>query len=220
MELTMPAGMLAQQIQIDPVLCATMLKYVAPILADVATANGTFSLALGDPEGRRIPCRIPLSAPATGDLCGQFIVHSVEVGPGPLVRALAVLLGRETPAKLRKESVVQFQMWKGRVYHKGLELEFPEFTIRTSGSVGVADQTIDIVAEMPVPPKWIERNPTAAQALRGETIKIPIGGTLSKPQLDQKTIENLSRQFLQKAAENVIEGELNNQLDRLFGPRK
>lgn len=220
MELTMPAGMLAQQIQIDPVLCATMMKYIAPILADVATAEGTFSLALGDPEGKRLPCRIPLSNPANGDLCGQFIVHSVEVGPGPLVRAMAVLLGREVPAKLRKESVVQFQMVQGRVYHQGLELIFPEFTVRTYGSVGVADQSLAIMAEMPVPPKWIENNPAAAQALRGQTIQIPIGGTLSKPQLDQRVLENLSRQFLQKAAENVIEGELNKQFDRLFGPRK
>lgn len=220
MELTMPAGPVAQQIQIDPVLCATMLKYVAPILADVATAEGTFSLALGDPEGRRNPCRIPLGEPAKGDLCGQFIVHSIEVGPGPLVRALAVVLGREVPAKLRKESVVQFQMVQGRVYHQGLELIFPEFTVRTYGSVGVADQTLAIMAEMPVPPKWIEKNPAAAQALRGETIQIPIGGTLSKPQLDQRVLENLTRRFLQKAAENVIEGEVNRQLDRLFGPQK
>lgn len=220
MELTMPAGPLAQQIQIDPVLCANLLKYVAPIMADVATAEGTFSLALGDPEGRRNPCRIPLSDPAKGDLCGQFIVHSIEVGPGPLVRALAIVLGREVPAKLRKESVVQFQMVQGRVYHQGLELIFPEFTIRTYGSVGVADQSLAIMAEMPVPPKWIENNPTAAEALRGQTIQIPIGGTLSKPQLDQRVVENLSRQFLQKAAENVIQGELNRQFDRLFGPQK
>jgi len=82
------------------------------------------------------------------------------------------------------------------------------------------DQTLAIMAEMPVPPKWIEKNPLAAQALRGQTLRIPIGGTLGKPKLDQKVMEQLTRQFMQKAAENLLEGEINKQLDRLFGPRK
>ena len=77
-----------------------------------------------------------------------------------------------------------------------------------------------ILAEMPVPPKWLESNPVLAQSMRNEVIRVPIGGTLSKPQLDQKAMQRLTSQFLQKAAGNVIEGELNKQLDRLFGPRK
>ena len=130
-----------------------------------------------------------------------------------------MFLGRETPAKLRQESVVLFRMVGGRVYHQGLELVFPEFTVRTYGSVGL-DQTMAIMAEMPVPPKWLEKNPMLSQAMRNQIIRVPINGTLSKPQLDQKVMEGLSRQFLQKAAENLLEGELNKQLDRLFGPRK
>jgi hypothetical protein len=77
-----------------------------------------------------------------------------------------------------------------------------------------------IMAEMPVPPKWSQSNPIAAKALQGQTIRVPIGGTLSKPQLDQKVMQDLTRQFMQKAAENMIQGEMNKQLDRLFGPKK
>jgi hypothetical protein len=33
-------------------------------------------------------------------------------------------------------------------------------------------------------------------------------------------MEGLTRQFMQKAATNMIEGEVNRQLDRLFGPKK
>jgi len=211
-ELTLPQGPLARQIQIDPNMCSKLLKYIAPVLADVTSAQGTFSIEL---DG----CRIPLGNPSKGDLAGRFIIHSVAVGPGPLIRELAVFLGRETPAQLRRESSVVFRMVDGRVYHKDLELIFPEFTIRTHGSVGL-DQTLAIMAEMPVPPKWIEKNPLAAQALRGQTLRIPIGGTLGKPKLDQKVMEQLTRQFMQKAAENLLEGEINKQLDRLFGPRK
>jgi hypothetical protein len=211
-ELTLPSGPLAQNIQIDPMICSTMVKYIAPALADVATAQGTFSIDL---DG----CRIPLSNLAQGELAGRFTIHTMEVGPGPLIRSLAVFLGRETPAKLRQESVIQFRMVGGRVYHQGLELIFPDLTIRTYGSVGL-DQTMAIMAEMPVPPKWSQNNPIAAKALQGQTIRVPIGGTLSKPQLDQKVMQELTRQFMQKAAENMIQGEMNKQLDRLFGPKK
>jgi len=211
MELTLPAGPLVRQVQITPEMCAYGLKYIAPILADVAEAQGAFSIELSG-------CRIPLSNPAQGEMAGRLLIHSVEIGPGPMVRVLAILFGRETPAKLRRESVVPFRMVGGRVYHEGLELIFPELTIRTRGSVGL-DQTIDLLAEMPVPPQWLANTP-AGSALRNQTIRLPMRGTLSKPEIDRQVLDQLSQQFLKNAAKNVLEDEVNRQLDRLFTPQK
>ncbi len=219
MLMTLPPGPLVAQVQITPQMCDSLLKYVAPVLADVTQAQGTFSIEL---EG----CRVPLADWTKADVTGRLIVHSVEVGAGPLVKELAVLLGHASPAKLRRESVVPFRMVDGRVYHQGLELEFPDLTIRTSGSVGV-DQTLSLMAEMPVPPKWIGNNRLGA-ALRNQVIRIPMTGTLSSPKLDRRVMEQLSREFLQKAAANVLEDELKNQIDKhidldslqnLFRPR-
>ena len=210
-ELTMPAGPLMENVQIDPAVCSSLLKYIAPVLADVTSAQGSFSIVLDS-------CRAPLADLKKSDLSGRFIVHSIQIGPGPLIRELAVLLGRETPAKLRKESTVAFRMKDGRVYHRNLELIFPDLTIRTEGSVGL-DQTLDIVAEMPVPPKWLANDATAARAFADQVIRIPLKGTLSKPQLDRRELERLSRQFIQKAAGNLLEEQLNKQLDQLFKPR-
>jgi hypothetical protein len=193
-------------------VCTSLLKYIAPVLADVTTAQGEFSIDL---DG----CRIPLGDLAKGEVAGRFTIHTMEVGPGPLVRQFAVFLGRETPARLRQESTVVFRMSHGRVEHQGLELIFPEFTVRTSGSVGL-DQTLNLVAEMPVPPKWLENRPVLSQTFRDQTIRVPITGTLGKPQLDQRVLADLSRQFLQKAAGNMLQGEFGKQLDRLFGPKK
>ncbi len=209
---TLPKGPLAQQIQIDPTLCGSMLKFIAPVLAGVTTAKGSFSIDL---DG----CRIPLSDPRKGEVAGRFTIHSIEIGPGPLIHEFSVLMGRDAPAKLRQQSVVQFRMVDGRIWHQGLELMFPDFTVRTQGSVGL-DETLMIMAEMPVPPKWLQSNPMLSQAMRNEIIRLPIAGTLTKPQLDQKVMADYTRRFLQKAASNMLEGELNNQLNRLLGPRK
>jgi hypothetical protein len=208
MELTMPPGVLAQQVQITTGMCEMFLMYIAPILADVSEAHGAFSIELEN-------CRLPLSNPKMGTLKGKFIVHNVEIGPGPLIRELAILMDRETPAKLRQQSVVNFQMAQGRIYHDNMELIFPDFTIRTQGSVGIDDQSLYMQAELPIPPKWLVNNP-AAPALRNQSIRLPIGGTLSRPQLDRAKIEEYTRQFIQKAAGNLLEDGLNRGLDQLF----
>jgi hypothetical protein len=124
------------------------------------------------------------------------------------------------PGKLRRESVVKFYMKDGRVHHQGLELIFPDLTIRTYGWVDVGSQAISIMAEMPVPPKWIGNNPIGS-ALRNQTIRLPIGGTLSKPRIDRRELDRLSQQFIGKAARNIIEDEGKKFLENLFGqPRQ
>ena len=211
MDLAVEPGPLVSQVRINPQMCAHALKYIAPVLADVTTAQGRFSIELDH-------CRVPLGDPAQSVVTGRMTVHSVEVGPGPLVHELATVLGYASPAKLTRESVIQFQMLDGRIEHRGLELVFPDVTIRTSGAVGV-DQSLAIVAEMPVPPKWRGHN-VLGSALRDQIIHLPIGGTLEKPEIDRRTLERYNQQFLHKAAQNVLEDEVNKQLDRLLRPQR
>ena len=157
---------------------------------------------------------MPLADFASGDAAGKLTVHTVEIGPGPLVQELAVLMGRASPAKLKRESQVEFRLVQGRVYHRGMELIFPEFTVRTYGSVGL-DKTVAIMAEMPVPPKWIGNNPLGS-ALKDQTIQLPIAGTLSQPKIDGKVLDKLAAQFIRKAGEGLLRNELNQQLDRFL----
>jgi hypothetical protein len=132
------------------------------------------------------------------------------------VRELAVLLDRPGIARLSRESVVPFRLVEGRVYHRDLELVFPDLTIRTHGSVGL-DQTLSIMAEMPVPPKWLGNNPLGA-SLKNQTIRLPIGGTLSQPQIDRRALAQVSAEFVRGSAGNLLRDTLNKQFDRLFNP--
>ena len=201
-------GQVLQQIRINPQMCAHGLQYIAPILAGVATAQGRFSMTLDQ-------CRIRLDDSAKSDLIGRLTVHSVEVGPGALLRELAVVLNRATSAKLQQESTIRFRLANGRVYHEGLELVFPEMTIRTQGWVGL-DQSLSMVAEMPIPPKWLIGNKYVSQALKSQVLKVPIRGTLNRPQIDHAKLDEYNRKLIQKATKNLLEGELN----RLLGPPK
>jgi translocation and assembly module TamB len=102
------------------------------------------------------------------------------------------------------------------VYHEKMELEFPDLTIRTTGSVGVADESLDIMAEMTVPPKWLVNNTTLNQAMRNQLIRLPLRGTLRQPKLDQRALEQESAKFIRKAAGNILQNELNKGIDQLF----
>ena len=214
-ELHIPPGRVAEQIRIDPQMCTSALQYVAPVLAGATSAEGRFSIEL---DGGRIP----LGTPYQGELAGRMTVDSIKVGPGPLVRELALVLGYESPVEIARNSVVSFRMVDGRVYHRDLELVFPDLTIRTYGSVGIgpADRTLAMMAEMPIPPKLLGRNASLNTALRNQTIRLPIGGTLDKPRIDSRELDRLTRQFVESAAQNLIQDELSKGLQSLFGTQK
>ncbi|MBX3412353.1 MAG: DUF748 domain-containing protein [Pirellulales bacterium] len=209
-ELIIPGGRIVQNVRITPEMCNNALQYVAPVLSGVTTAQGKFSIDLET-------SRVPLADYKQSSVEGKFTVHTVEIGPGPLVQELAVLLNRPSGAKLSKESVVPFKLVDGRVYHRDLALVFPDLTIRTQGSVGL-DRTLALMAEMPVPPKWIGNNPLG-DAIKGQTIRLPIGGTLDQPKINQQALAQANAQFIGNAAGSVLKGELNKQLDRLLGPK-
>jgi len=210
-EVRLPRELVLDQVRVTPQMCAQALGYIAPALAGVAQADGKFSVSL---DGGRIP----LDDPRQGDISGTMTVHDVRVSAGPLVQALAIVLSRGTEARLTEQAEVPFRMVQGRVYHKDLELVFPDMTIRTHGSVGF-DRSLSILAEMPVPPKWIGTN-TLGTALEGQKIQLPIGGTLDQPMIDLRELDKLAAQFIQNAAGKVLQQELGKQLDRLLGPPK
>jgi hypothetical protein len=219
LEVQLNKGRILERARLTPAACASALGYALPVLADVAQVEGELSMDL---EG----ARLPLTDPAQAEIAGRLTIHSAQIGPGPLVRELSMLLKGPATLTLAKDNVVPVLLVKGRVYHSGLELHFPELTVRTSGSVGL-DGSLALVAEMPVPPKWLGSS-KLARAVAGQTIRLPIGGTLSKPKIDERALREASARFARDAAENALRQEVDdklkkeaeNGLRKLFRPRK
>jgi translocation and assembly module TamB len=206
LEMTLPKGRALEHAHLTPAACASALGYAVPVLANVAQADGDISLDLQSG-------RVPLTEPEKGDVVGWFTIHSAQVSAGPLVQELSVLLKGPATLTLAKDNVVPFRMVNGRVYHAGLELHFPELTIRTSGSVGL-DGSLSLTAEMPVPPKWLGSSKLARPALGNQTISLPIGGTLSHPKIDERALREASMKFARDTAENVLRQEMDGKLKK------
>lgn len=206
--LYLPNGVLIQEAAVSEAMCHEWLMFAHPVFADATETTGKFSVTLNG-------SKIPLDDPKKADVDGRITIHSVEIGPNPLVRELQVLLGRAATAKMSKESNIDFRLYNERVYHKNLELQFPELTVRTSGSVGL-DETLQLTAEFPIPPKWLRNgNGLLGDALKSMVIRVPIAGTLHKPKLDEQAIDQAFKDVLKKTADGLLQDGIGRQLDRL-----
>ena len=211
-------------VKITPEMTKTWMKYVTPLLADATNAEGAFSVSLSRAE-------IPLVDPMQSTIDGQFIVHGGALGPGPLATQfielatqIKRLTGQGQSSIARSEGTwvdlgeqnVTFKVAENRVYHENFEMRIDGVPIRTRGSVGMLDESINVMAEVPILDKWIERTPALA-GLKGQVISIPVGGTTSRPQLDRQALAQATRQIAQQAATGAIRNEVGKQLQKRLG---
>jgi hypothetical protein len=221
-ELVLGKGPLLTNVPVTDELADAWMKFVAPILAEATRTDGIVSVQL---DG----ARVPLADPKQADIGGKLIVKDLEVTPGPLFRPFALIgkqveaiikgrlvpndLGRD-PALLKiDDQKVDFHVVDGRVYHQGLSMRTGEVTIRTRGWVGL-DETVNLVAEIPVKPEWATQRNSPFAGLTEDTIRIPIQGNLKDPKFDNRVMARLI-ETLPRAA---IESAINKGLDRLFSP--
>jgi hypothetical protein len=226
-ELTHPAGPVVTNVRISPEVSEAMLKYVAPVLAGATQTEGLFSMQL---DG----ARVPLGEVRRLDSGGKLTVHSVRVVPGALAREwiglaqqIEAIAKRRDPASLVekppvtllsiRDQQVNFRVVDGRVHHQNMEFQVGDIVMRSQGSVGL-DESLSLMLQVPIQDGWISSQPLLA-GLKGQSLQVPISGTLTRPQMDQRAIASLSQQLLQSAAGQAIGGELNKALDKLFKPR-
>ena len=227
MLLHLAPGPFAERVQLTPEMLHGWMKYVAPLLAEAATAEGRLSAEL---QGAQIPLSHPTSAAAGGSLR----LEGARVRPGPLanqvlsrVTEFATLLDRSAPdlgfltqgqdwLEIPPQQV-DFQVAQGRVFHRNLEVRAGDFVIRTKGWVGM-DQTLGVLAEIPIQEAWVADKRWLA-GLAGQSLKIPIQGTFSRPRLDRQAMTELSRGIMQDSAQRVLQDELQKGLQKLLGPK-
>ncbi|HZN34476.1 MAG TPA: hypothetical protein VFB80_11680, partial [Pirellulaceae bacterium] len=212
-------GPLIQNVRISPEMCSLWLKFVAPLVAEATRAEGKFSLSL---EG----AAVPIADPVTSDVTGTLAIHQAQIGPGPLAQqylGMAQQLRSFFDAKAGEAAAVDpnrgwlilpqqdvpFEVRQGVVHHHGLTMTVKDVVITTEGSVGIETQQINLLASIPVQESWL-KNDAKFAFLKGQTIKVPIRGTLSQPQLDGKVLENLGKQLVG----NVVQGQINKQVER------
>ncbi len=199
---------LLDNVQITPDICRDCLKFVAPWLADTTNAQGVFS---ADIQGMSMPIYDPMSVSARGTL----VMKDVTIAAGPMaeqllgtvtqIRAMLKPDSRERDLKTWLEieqQTIPLAIENRRVYHEGIKFSHDELVIRTSGSVGF-DQSVSMVAKIPIADEWIADN-RYLSGLKGQSLSIPISGTVNRPVIDQNAVRKLSTDLVRNAAQGAV----------------
>ena len=203
-------GVVLERVAFNEALTHSWLRLISPFMADTAKLEGTFSL---ETEGGRVP----LGNATTGRLAGNLLVHSAQIGPGPLaertvgmaaqIQELATLRPaawyREHSGLTIQDQEIAFELRDGRVYHQDLHLEAGDFVIESKGSVGL-DNSLDLALAFPLPDKWFQGGPIIA-SLKGESLRIGVTGNLKQPEIDGKPLAEFGKRMGARAAGGLLE---------------
>jgi hypothetical protein len=212
-------GPLLENVRISPEMCRLWLKFVAPLVADATSAEGKFSLSL---EG----ASVPLAAPKAGNLAGTLAIESAQLGPGPLAEQYLGVLrqlrsffdgagaaaadGQSRGWVILPKQDVAFEVHDGVAVNRGLKMSVGDLVITTEGTVEIETQKINLVASIPLHESWFKGRDGLLGSLKGQTLQIPIDGTLTQPRLNTRVLQDLGRQL----AGSAIQGAITNQLQR------
>ena len=204
------------QVQLRPETARKWLKYVAPLVADATSAQGNLTVDIN-------AATVPLLDAESMTASGTIHLSQSAVGAGPLAEqlldsALQVrkILKPEAEDKTVRTSIqikdqsVEFVVQDGRVYHKQMEFAHKDLTIRTSGSVGF-DQGLQMTAVIPIDDDWIAGDKYLV-GLKGQTLTLPITGTVSKPEIDKSMVAQLSKDLISKAATAAAQSAVQEKL--------
>lgn len=224
--LTLDRGPLLENVQITPQMFRSWLMYITPLLADATDCQGRASVTLE----RAI---FPLASPASGQVAGTLTLHGADVRPGALanqyiglaqqIRSLFQQNQQASAAPASPitlvhldEQELRVEMINGRIHHRGLKMKIGDVTATTSGSVGL-DQTLDLVIAVPIQDDWLKGSKIVG-SFAGQTVQIPIKGTIGRPAIDRSALDNAARQMVTGAASRLLNREVNNLLDGLLRP--
>lgn len=215
-ELKLDRTRIVNNVQLRADTARKWLKYVAPLAADATSAEGNLTVDV-------TAASVPLLAPEDMQATGTVQLTQAAIGAGPLaeqlldsvkqIRRLLKPKAEEptvrTSLQLKDQSVA-FLIQDGRVYHKQVDFSHKDLSIRTSGSVGF-DQTLQMTASIPIADDWIKDEKYLA-GLKGQSLTIPIGGTVSKPQIDQSMVKKLSEDLIRQAASSAAQQAVQEKL--------
>ena len=104
------------------------------------------------------------------------------------------------------------------MYHETIAFQIQDVALRTSGSVGM-DETLDMIAEIRIPDDWVADRKLLS-GLKGKSIRVPVGGTLSRPRPDSRILGEITKQMggtaLEGLLENKVEGLFKKRLNKLL----
>ena len=200
------------QVQITESMAQTLLSSLHPSFAGSIDPGGMINLFMQH-------FRWPLDNTYTEDIAfaGNLNIDELSMMAGPMLSSLLSMIGiNENKVHLENQEI-KFEAENGRVKTSPVRFRADEYFLELQGSMGF-DKTIDFIARLPVTRKMVGGK--AYEYLKGVTIDVPIGGTVSKPKIDEAAMENAAGSLVQQTMQKTIEKKATDLLQQLFNKKK
>lgn len=219
-------GCTASNIQITQQMTNRWLKYLTPLAAEATQVGGIIGAEISEAD-------VMIEDPSRSRVRGRLNIETMELSPGPLANSIVGGVdqlkalsrgGLAAPRDITGKTLVtlppqavDFSVENGIVSHQRLYMQIDRAQLITSGQVGM-DSSVNMVAHVPLDESWIGRD---LQGLAGQSISMPISGTLSRPRLDPRGVQNLvmklGTQAVQTKLQDKIQEEVASGIEKLFG---
>ena len=197
---------------LDEAIVNELLARIHPVFKGLMAMKGKVSIDLASVS-------VPLDDTLMTDTAfnGEVTLSDLSFKSAGLLDLIMILASANTNTLAMDDNSFTFECRKGRIYPQPLKVRFTghdqyEFTF--SGSVGM-DKTLDYYVDVPVTYEMVGKDIYAT--MKGEQIRIPIGGTIDKPKLADDVFKKVLGDIMKKAATRVIKREAEKAIEKAAG---
>jgi hypothetical protein len=199
---------LLKDVQVTQGLIDGVLAAIHPMFKDAVIPDGLLGLNMKH-------FNWPLSEKERNKatFAGTLMLNGVRLNSTPFLAGLLNMMGISERQLSLADQDINFEAKNGRIALSPMTLDAEGYQLEMYGSVGF-DKTLDFVARLPVTKKMVGKD--AYRFLQGTTIKVPIRGTTSKPQIDQAAFQDATGDLMQQALRKNLEKGAQDLLKNLF----
>jgi len=202
-----PTNLLAG-VQLTDQLANELLAKFHPVFRGSAGVTGELALAMQEFHWPLDPALRPQAR-----FNGAVRFRGLQmVSHGLLEKLLEVMKVRERSVNFGDRSI-DFRCENDRVTCSPLTFKVDGHDVTLAGSMGL-DQSLDYVAQIPLTRELVGGD--AAKYLDGTTVRVPIRGTASKPELNSKALSDAAGDLIKQAAKKALQDEAGKLLEGLF----
>jgi hypothetical protein len=195
-----------QDLPLSPALLRN-LRFLNPLLANCTAIEGKVSMVAGNG-------RLPLDATYTtrSDFDVEIGLDDVVLMPtGVLEQILAYTGAGGKPLELRQERL-RGLCRNGRIEIAPHQARLRDHPVTFQGSVGL-DQSLRFQTVVPLTEDLVGAK--AAAYIAGQTLTVPIQGTVDKPRIDTETLARETRKIAAEAARRAMAEQAGELLQKL-----
>jgi len=144
---------------------------------------------------------------------GAFTFNNVKLQAGALLSPLLAIMKQEEHEIILKDQPMIFTGQNERITCSPLEATVNGYSLILEGSIGF-DQSLEYTAKIPVTRKMISGD--IYKYLEGTFIVVPITGTVSKPSISNRFIQNALSDLAVQAGKKQITNQAGKLLQKLF----